>query len=211
MGRPWTTSANAPWEETMHILTGMLLAGLLGRKGKGPKLNQASDVKSSLLRAPSVLSVTHALPGRTRFRVPALVGRAEAAGKLGRTLAGIQGIRRAEASAVSGSVLVEHDAERVAPDVLAAALIRLCGLEEQITGDVEAGLARELRDFSRAFNRAVYEKTGGLLDMKTALFLALAALGTMKLLQQRSLAWPAGFTLLWWAGNGLFQGDQISP
>ena len=195
----------------MHILTGMLLAGLLGRKNKGPKHNQASALTSPLLRAPSVLSVTHALPGRTRFRVPVLVGKAEAAGKLQEALSGIEGVSLAEASPVSGSVLIEHDADRIAPDVLAAALIRLCGLEEQITGDMEASIGRELREFSRATNRAVYEKTGGLLDMKTALFLLLAGLGAQKLIQQRSLALPAGFTLLWWAGNGLLRGKPTSP
>jgi hypothetical protein len=194
----------------MHILTGMLLAGLLGRKNKGSTPNQAAALKSTLLRSPSVLSVTHALPGRTRFRVPVLVGKMAATEKLQEALSGIEGIARAEVSGVSGSVLIEHDADRIAPDVLAAALIRLCGLEEQITADVEATLGRELREFSQAANRAMYEKTGGLLDMKTALLLLLAGLGARKLIQQRSLALPAGFTLLWWAGNGLLRGKQTS-
>jgi hypothetical protein len=194
----------------MHILTGTLLAGLIGRKKRGCTPNQAASLTSTLLRAPSVLSVTHALPGRTRFRVPVLAGKREAAAKLQEALNGIEGVARAEVSPVSGSVLIAHDADRIAPDVLAAALIRLCGLEEQITADVEASLGRELRELSRAANRAVYEKTGGLLDMKTALFLLLAGLGARKLLLQGSLALPAGFTLLWWAGNGLLRGRQTS-
>jgi len=194
----------------MHIITGMLLAGLLGRRRGDGREEAVSGLDSPLLRAPSVLSVAHALPGRTRFRVPALVGRHEAAARLHDALAGINGIHAVSVSAVSGSVVIDHDAQRVRPDVLAAALVRLLGLEAELTREVESTLGRELRDLSRAANRAVYERTGGLLDVKTVLFLGLAGLGLGKVLQQRSLALPAGFTLLWWAANGLLRGRQTA-
>ncbi len=193
----------------MHIITGLVLTGLMGRLGKD-KAVHSTTLRSPILRAPTVLSVVHSLPGRTRFRVPRLCGDARTAAAIEETLQGIEGVRSVAVSHISATVLVEHDAERIAPEVVAAALIRVLGLENEITRDVEAALARELREFSRAANRAVYEKTGGLLDFKTALFLVLAFLGARKMLQQGTLALPAGFTLLWWAGNGLLRGRQTA-
>jgi hypothetical protein len=193
----------------MHLITGMLITALLKHRRKGG-VPGAFSRRSPLLQAPSVLAVTHALPGRTRFRVPVLIGATEACGKLSAALAGVDGIGRVECSPISGSVLIEHDDARLKPDLLAAALVRLLGLEAQLTHDVEAALGREIRELARAANRAVYEQTGGLLDLKTALFCALAVLGVRKMVQQGTLALPAGFTLLWWAAHGLLRGRQAT-
>jgi copper chaperone CopZ len=188
----------------------MLLASLIGRKNSKKASSNVKGLDSPLLKAPTVLSVTHALPGRTRFRAPILRNQVTASAKLQEALENIEGVHTAQVSPVSSSVLIQHDPEQVAPDLLAAALIRLLGLENELTRDVDATITRELRDFSQAANRAMYEKTSGLLDFKSALMLGLAALGTRKLLQQGTLALPAGFTLLWWAGNGLLKGKQTA-
>ncbi len=198
----------------MHILTSLLITGLLHRRKKKSAEKKAesdqeeSRFSSPLLKMPSVLSVVHSIPGRTRFRVPMLVGMTSASQKLRKTLLGIEGVEDVDVNIVSGTILVKHNPKRVFPDVLAAALIRLLGLEKQIYGDVEAKFARELRELARAMNRAIYEQTGGMLDMKTILFLALAGLGVQQLVRRRSIALSAGFTLLWWAVNGLMSGRQ---
>ena len=194
----------------MHILTGMVVAGLLGRRKKTARSPAAPVRRSPLLRAPGVLAVRHALPGRTRFHVPSLKGNLAAADRLEQTLSGIEGIRVVQANALTGNVLIEHEAERIAPDVLAAALVRLLGLEGELTRSLEARLSRELREISRAVNRAMYDSTAGWLDLRTVLLLVLAAVGLRKVLQQRALALPAGFTLLWWAGNGLLRGSETA-
>jgi hypothetical protein len=100
-------------------------------------------------------------------------------------------------------VLFEYDRERVTADTLAAAVIRLLGLEQELEKDVRPRAVTELKKFERSMNRAVYEQTGGALDLRTAVFVVLAVMGIQKMIKQGGLALPAGFTLLWWAGNGL--------
>lgn len=191
----------------MHLLTGMLLASLF-RKGVKASPGTAVTGPSPILRAPSLLSVTHALPGRTRFRVPSLVGCPDAADMLEKTLREIEPVQSVTVSSRTGSVLIAHDPEQVAPEVLAAALVRLLGLEQALVRSVEGRLSRELRAAGRAANRAVYESSAGWLDLRTVVLLTVGIVGLRKVAQQRALALPAGFTLLWWAGNGLLGGAR---
>jgi hypothetical protein len=190
----------------MHIITGLVVSTLLGMRKK--RKEGTDEPESPLLKAPSIISVVHALPGRTRFRVPSLVGRDQTAAQLREALGRIEPVTRVEVNATSGSVLLEYG-EGVEPDMLAAALIRLLGLEQEFQKDVRPVAVNELRDFGRSCNRAVYEKTGGLLDARTLLFIALAVFGTRKIVKQGFAALPAGFTLLWWAGNGLLRGSHF--
>lgn len=192
----------------MHILTGLLVARLLGLKKKDGDDAGSSAANSPLLGAPSIISVAHTLPGRTRFRVPKLAGRREAAAHLETVLGGIDAIERVDVNTVTGSVLFRYDPDRVQSDMLAGSLIRLLGLEKELEKDVQPEAAAELRRFARSLNRAVYERTGGVLDARTALFIVLAAAGIRQLAKQGAAALPAGFTLLWWAGHGLLGGRQ---
>ena len=190
----------------MHIITGLLVSTLLGMRKKRKEGAGASE--SPLLKAPSIISVVHALPGRTRFRVPSLIGRDQTAAQLQEALGRIEPVERADVNATTGSVLMEYG-PGVEPDMLAAALIRLLGLEQELQKDVRPAAVTELHDFGRSFNRAVYEKTGGALDARTALFVVLAIFGIQRVVKQGFAALPAGFTLLWWAGNGLLRGSHF--
>ncbi|UCH83520.1 MAG: heavy-metal-associated domain-containing protein [Candidatus Latescibacterota bacterium] len=184
----------------MHIITGLVVSSLLGIKKKDRKKSESP----ALLKAPSIISVVHHIPGRIRLRIPSLIGRDDTVARLQETLGRIEPVRRVDISATTGSVLFDYDKNRVSADTLAAAVIRLLGLERELEKDVQPVLVDELRGFERSLNRAVYEKTRGALDLKTALFIVLAAMGIQKMVKQGGMALPAGFTLLWWAGNGLF-------
>ncbi len=190
----------------MHIITGLLLAKLF-KDGKGK--TQASNT-SPLFNMPGVITLVHSLPGRCRFRLPVLVGQTKACNKLAQRLQEIDGVADAKIDCVTGSVLLTYDATRLNAEVLGAALVRLLGLERAFSGNVEASLGRELREWAKSLNVAVYQKTGGLLDMRTALMLGLVAIAIKKALAQRALALPASFTLLWWAGAGLLREEAQS-
>lgn len=190
----------------MHIITGMLLTAVMRQRRKsGAKGAVAGPVPIQL---PGVITVRHHLPGRIRFHVPLLAGQPEAATRLRETLAGIDAVDAATVDAVTGSVLVAYDADRLDPGVLGAALVRLLGLEKAAAREPDPLLARELRTFSKALNRAVYAQTDGLLDLHSILLLALAVIGLRKTMQQGLLALPAGFTLLWWSMHGLLRRGQ---
>ena len=187
----------------MHIITGLLLAKLL--KARNSKIQEQNA--SPLFNMPGVITLVHALPGRCRFRLPVLIGQAEASNKLVQRLQEIDGVTSVSTSPAVGSILLAYDVDKLSPEVLAAAMVRLLGLERAFSGKVEASLGRELREWAKSLNVAVYQKTGGVLDLRTALMLGLVAIAIKKAIAQRSLALPASFTLLWWAGTGLLRED----
>ena len=103
----------------MHIITGMVVAALLG-KGKTPSL--LPFLKTGPVR------VDHSMPGRVRFRVPALgEGRSETA-LLREKLPTLDGVKGVEVSEETGSILVRFTEDRVKPELLFAAVVRLLGL-----------------------------------------------------------------------------------
>ncbi len=173
----------------MHIITGMLIAGLLGRKNRPSVL--------PMLRTGPV-QTDHLLPGRVRFRVPSLVGAAEQAENLAERLRTLEGVRSAQANPATGSVLVEYRQSVVEPELLFAATVRLLGLEKELERTPCPALVRELRAVLDSLNRVVYDRTSGMLDFSSALLLILAAVGVRKMTQEGAKQLPAGFTLVWW-------------
>jgi hypothetical protein len=177
----------------MHLLTGFLLTALLGRK------NAPSRVR--LPSFPGILETVSALPGRVRFRTPAIIGQPAAASGVQERLGGLEGVQSAEASAVTGSVLLRYDDKQVDPMILFAAVIRLLGLEQHIGKAPRSSVGRHIREAGAALNQAVHERTGGVIDLWTGLPLVLVALGIRNVLTRNGqLGWP----LLWWAYMAMF-------
>ena len=189
----------------MHIITGLVMASLL-KRGKEKAVPQ-----SPLLRLAAPVRTRHLLPGRARFEVPRLKGDANTAEDLALSLQRIQSVEAVRVSPVTGSVILCYDPEAISPELLVAAIIKLLGLETELDRAPSSVVSRELREVSHAVNRAVYDRTGGIVDLRTAMFLTLAAVGVTRLWRGGTLALPAGFTLLWWAGNGLLGKRGGSP
>lgn len=183
----------------MHIVTGMLIAGLLGRRKKASLL--------PLLRHGPVRA-NHVLPGRIRFSVPRLAGDHSRARFVREKLATIEGVQSVDVSTVTGSLLIRYSEQCVQPELLYAATVRLMGLEKELEKPPRPKVVKELRSFLDSLNRVVYDKTGGLLNFTSALLILLAAVGTKKLLTEGAKAMPAGFTLLWWGAHHLLGGGE---
>jgi hypothetical protein len=147
------------------------------------------------------VQTAHCLPGRVRFRVPSLVGNANGRALVLQKLPGIQGVDSVSVDGTSGSVLIRYREEEVKPELLFAALVRLLGLDDELQRSPQPVLARELRTISQTLNRVVYDRTGGLVDLHSALIITMAAVGLNKLVAEGSRSFPAGFTLVWWALN----------
>ena len=176
----------------MHIISGLLLAALFNRKAESSRLR--------LPTFPGVLETVHVLPGRVRLRTPHLVGRPREAEALQRRLARLDGVHEVAVSAVSGSVCVRFAADRVTPELLLGASIRLLGLERHLQRLPRSVVGREIREGGEAVNRAIHAQTGGLLDLWTAVPLVLAGLGIRNVATGRPYGWP----MLWWAYRSLF-------
>jgi hypothetical protein len=186
----------------MHVLTGLLLTTLFGRKQK----KETRRIPSF----PGVVETVHLLPGRVRFRVPSLADDAAGRELLRRKLIEVQAIDSVEITPLSGSVLIRFDAESLEPELLFAAVVRLLGLESKIEGVPSSLIGRELRDAGEAVNHAIYERTGGILDLWTGLPLVLILLGASNLVAGSPKGLQSGWMLLWWAYLALFPPGRTS-
>lgn len=187
----------------MHILTGLVLAGLLG------KIKDGRRTLLPMFRTGPVRTV-HWLPGRVRFRVPSLVNDGRGAAVIQQKLPTIQGVRSVQLDSNTGSVLVVYREEDVRPELLFAAIVRLLGLDEEVRRTPEPVVTKELREILGSANRMVYDRTGGLIDLWSATLILLAAIGIGKLWVNGLRAFPAGLTLIWWGMTALLIGRQPS-
>jgi hypothetical protein len=118
-------------------------------------------------------------------------------------LSGLAGIDSVTVSQATGSVLIYYSESEVRPELLFAAVVKLLGLEREVENPPPPLVVKELKTLGESLNRAVYEKTGGFINLWTALLVGLAALGVRKVITDGARAWPAGFTLVWWAMNAI--------
>ena len=185
----------------MHIVTGLLLAGLLGKK-KGRR-----RTLMPMLRTGPVHTV-HFLPGRIRLRVPSLTKDCAGAALVREKLPTIAGVKSVAINAATGSVLVSYRPGEVQPELLFAAVVRLLNLDAELKRVPEPVVTRELREFSPARIGWCTTQTGGLVDLWSAALILLAAIGIQRLLRQGMRAFPAGLTLVWWGVLSLMGGRQ---
>lgn len=73
----------------------------------------------------------------------------------------------------------------------------MLGLEEQVQKPPQALVTKEFKNVNESFSLAVNEKTKGLLDLKSIMFLLFTSLGIKNVLENPK-AGPNGYTFLWW-------------
>ena len=181
----------------MHLITGFLLASLFGKKkepGHSPLLN---------LRYP--IRTQHILPGRVRFETDFLINDAKAEQFLSEQMSKVKGVSKVQISTITGSVLIQFEDNEIQPELLYTVLIRLLGLEKELERTPQSVVLKEIRLMGDSLNRAVLERTGGIIDLWTAVPIVVGLVGIRKIMAQRTLAFPTGFTMLWWAYHSLFR------
>ena len=188
-------------EGRMHILTGLLLAGLLGKN----KFRHRTLMP--MLRTGPV-QTAHFVPGRVRLRVPSLADNAAGAALVREKLPTIHGVQSVKLNPATGSVLIVYREDEVRPELLFAAVVRLLNLDADLKRMPQPVVTRELKEILGSVNRMVYDRTGGLVDLWSAGLIVLAAIGIQRLLVQGMRAFPAGLTLVWWGLASLLGGRQ---
>jgi copper chaperone CopZ len=185
----------------MHILTGLLIAGLLG------KSKSRRRTLMPMLRTGPV-QTAHWMPGRVRLRVPSLAENGAGAALLRAKLPTIQGVQSVKLDPATGSVLIVYREDQVRPELLFAAVVRVMGLDAELKRMPEPVVTRELREVLGSANRMVYDQTGGLIDLWSAGLILLTAVGIQRVWTQGMRAFPAGLTLVWWGLASLLGGRQ---
>lgn len=184
----------------MHIITGLLLSAF-NKKGQG-------KAQSSLHGKMSPVSLTHSISGRVRFHVKALKGTSSKCEELSQQLEKIEGITGVTTDSRTGSLVISHSKPELTPDLLATAIIRILGLERQLKESVRPKFVNESRRIGKALSEAIYDKTGGFVDLYSLVPLIFIGLGVRKIMIDKNNILPTGMTLIWWGYNSLFGGGK---
>ena len=184
----------------MHIITGMLISFLMSKK-KGV-------TKPPLLQVRWPIQTSHLLPGRVRFHIPLYKGNQKGLDAAIVQLKKIEGVYEAQANSITASILIKFDESKLQADLVFAALIRLLGLEKEIERTPVPKFNKEISDIYKSMNQAVYANTNGMLDLKTAIALLIAATGIYRIIAERSVSMPATLTMIWWAYNSFIKNAE---
>ena len=175
----------------MHMLIGLLLTKLL---------KSAHETRGILPRIRGKFEVIHSMPGRIRFRIPMLEGQDnEVIESVKKELVRVPEISRADVNPVSGSLVLEYNAEKVNASIVCGILLKLLGLEDAMDAQPLSLARKELNLVGTSLNRQVYNSTAGVIDLTSALALTLFLLGLYKIILLQDRNTPGGFSLLWWA------------
>lgn len=152
------------------------------------------------------MQIQHSIPGRIRVYVSLLKDNKEKAEELFQQLNKISALKKVNIDTRSGSIVIRFDEREIGEGLLFATIIRLTGLDSEVERDKVPIINREMKDIGDSLNKAVYEKTSGLLDLWTLIFIAFTFFGIKNLFSGRIPVFPAATTFLWWALNGLMRG-----
>ena len=153
-----------------------------------------------------ILEVQHYIKGRIRLKVNSLIQDDEKAKELVGKLASLNGIEDISVNTLIGSVLIKFSEEVVDPITLIGAVLSILGLEEEVFDKKNGKLFSGLREVIESIDFAIYNKTKGILDLKSTIALLFIINGIRKIRQNPIM--PNGVNLLWWGFNIISKGGN---
>ena len=148
-----------------------------------------------------VLEVVHALPGRMRLRMPSLRARARALTEFATSLKRLEGIQDVTVNPVLGTALVRYDAAKLTPSLVVAAATYGFDFETAVRNH-QSLVGGELRALHYAFNQAIMQRTGGVLDLP-ALMTVLLIVTFVRGITGRGGPKVSPLAVLWWLHRSL--------
>ena len=153
-----------------------------------------------------VLEVKHYTTGRMRVRIPSLQYNLEKEDEIKKQLLNLKGINNFEINTLIGSMLIRFDEVIIEPVMLIGIILNVAGLEEEAFSRKHGKVAFALKDSVEAVDMAIYNKTKGILDLKSVIALLFIGYGIKKIRQNPVL--PNGVNLLWWGYNVITKGGN---
>lgn len=153
-----------------------------------------------------ILEVQHYIKGRIRLKVNSLIQDDEKAKELVGKLASLNGIEDISVNTLIGSVLIKFSEEVVDPITLIGAVLSILGLEEEVFDKKNGKLFSGMREVIESIDFAIYNKTNGILDLKSTIALLFIINGIRKIRQNPIM--PNGVNLLWWGFNIISKGGN---
>ena len=121
-------------------------------------------------------------------------------------LASLNGIEDISVNTLIGSVLIKFSEEVVDPITLIGAVLSILGLEEEVFDKKNGKLFSGMREVIESIDFAIYNKTKGILDLKSTIALLFIINGIRKIRQNPIM--PNGVNLLWWGFNIISKGGN---
>lgn len=153
-----------------------------------------------------ILEVQHYIKGRMRLKVNSLIQDDEKAKELVGKLASLNGIEDISVNTLIGSILIKFSEEVVDPITLIGAVLSILGLEEEVFDKKNGKLFSGMREVIESIDFAIYNKTKGILDLKSTIALLFIIYGIRKIRQNPVM--PNGVNLLWWGFNIISKGGN---
>ena len=153
-----------------------------------------------------ILEVQHYIKGRIRLKVNSLIQDDEKAKELVGKLASLNGIEDISVNTLIGSVLIKFSEEVVDPITLIGAVLSILGLGEEVFDKKNGKLFSGMREVIESIDFAIYNKTKGILDLKSTIALLFIINGIRKIRQNPIM--PNGVNLLWWGFNIISKGGN---
>ena len=153
-----------------------------------------------------ILEVQHYIKGSIRLKVNSLIQDDEKAKELVGKLASLNGIEDISVNTLIGSVLIKFSEEVVDPITLIGAVLSILGLEEEVFDKKNGKLFSGMREVIESIDFAIYNKTKGILDLKSTIALLFIINGIRKIRQNPIM--PNGVNLLWWGFNIISKGGN---
>lgn len=164
-------------------------------------LSEMKKAHQQIVSFSGVLEVVHALPGRMRLRMPSLRARARALAEFATSLKRLEGIQDVTVNPVLGTALVRYDAAKLTPSLVVAAATHGFDFETAVRNH-QSLVGGELRALHYAFNQAIMQRTGGVLDLP-ALMTVLLIVTFVRGITGRGGPKVSPLAVLWWLHRSL--------
>lgn len=150
-----------------------------------------------------VIEIRHSMKERVRIFVPSLIGFNEGKSYIEAQFQKIQGIKGIEVNVVTGTVLITYEDGKLQEGMILGILIKLLNLEQEIHKPKTSRLKKELDHIKEALEYGIYERSGGILDLKSLLILTFLFYGAKGLYFNEKTAKINPYSLLYWAYRNL--------
>lgn len=180
----------------MRIINIILItSGLLVHKRKENQNNKLPNFRG-------ILEIKHYIPGRLRLNCNFIKQNHNSAKILIDTCTQITGINKVIVNESIGSILVEYDFNILEPVLIMGILLKVLGLESQVKQNPNSLVNKEIINITDSLNRATYEKSNGIIDLKSLVMLLIGGYA-MYDIKARPEIRPCGYTCLWWVYSSL--------
>lgn len=153
-----------------------------------------------------IVEVKHRLSGRVRLQIESLKGDEETSKFLEEKLRQVNGINEISVNSLVGSALIKYDENIIEPMLLIGMILNILGLEEEVFKKKSGTLYSAMKETIDIVDLTIYNKTKGILDLKTVIALFFIGYGVKKLRQNPIM--PNGVNLLWWGYNLVARGGN---